>query len=404
LNIAIIGGGAAGFFGAIRVAETNPEAEVILYEKTGKLLSKLLISGGGRCNVTHACFDNSLLVQNYPRGQKELRSSFEQFSTNDIVSWFKDKNVKLKTEEDGRMFPVTDSSQTIADCLLSAAKASGVKIKLNQGVQKIIPCNPGFELHFLDGSIKKYDKVLLAAGGGPKLSFFNWLSALDLEIVPPVPSLFTFNIPDKTLHALSGISVDPATISIKETKLQQTGPLLITHWGLSGPAILKLSAFGARILAEKDYNFIAMVCWLPGKKEDSLRAELENIKTANNRKQPGSFSPFGFPSRLWKWMLQKSEIPEEIRWADVSKKQINKLTQNLLQMEFSVNGKSTFKEEFVTAGGVSLKEINLKTMESKKHPGLFFAGELLDIDGITGGFNFQAAWTTGYIAGSNIGK
>jgi len=402
LKIAIIGGGAAGFFGAIHAALENPKADITLYEKTGKLLSKLLISGGGRCNVTNACFENSLLVQNYPRGSKELRGSFEQFSTSNIVAWFESRGVKLKAEPDGRMFPVTDSSETIANCLIDAADKAGVKIKTHQGVNKIIPVENGFEIFFQDGHKKIFDRVLIAAGGGTKLTFFDWLKDLELNIVTPVPSLFTFNISDKSLHEMAGISVKDASITINNSKLQQRGPLLITHWGLSGPAILKLSAWGARELFDKDYKFDVRISWLPELKEDDLRNQISNVKNENNKKQAGSFSPFGFPGRLWKWMLLKSDIPDEIRWADVSNKMINKLANNLLQMPMKVEGKSTFKEEFVTAGGISLKEVNLKTMESKKHKGLFFAGEVLDIDGVTGGFNFQAAWTTGYIAGKNM--
>ncbi len=403
MKIAVIGGGAAGIFGAIQAALSNPDADITLFEKSGKLLSKLLISGGGRCNVTNACFDNGLLIQGYPRGNKELRGAFEQFAPADIMNWFQSRGVKLKTEPDGRMFPVTDRSETIADCLISVAEKSGVKIKTNAGISKIIPVENGYKLVFQDGNSNLYDRVLVAAGGGPKLSFFDWLSDCNLEIIPPLPSLFTFNIADKSLHEMAGISVPDALIRVTDTKLLQRGPLLITHWGLSGPAILKLSAWGARDLADKGYQFSITVSWLPDYKEDELRSRISEIRVAENKKQTGTFSPFGFPARLWKWMLLQSEIPDEMRWADVSNKQINKLVINLLQMNMPVTGKSTFKEEFVTAGGVSLKEINLKTMECKKHPGLFFAGEVLNIDGITGGYNFQAAWTTGYIAGINLG-
>jgi len=311
--------------------------------------------------------------------------------------------VKLKTEADGRMFPVTDNSETIAQCLLDTAKQAKVKILTGQGVRKIKPLNPGYALEFGDGNIKNFDRVLCAAGGGPKLASYAWLSDLGLDIVPPVPSLFTFNIPDKTLHALAGISMPDAMMTVKGTHLSQRGPLLITHWGMSGPAILKLSAWGARELYELGYRFTVSVCWLPEKKEDALRADILAIKTEHNRKQVSSMPCFGFAGRLWKWIIAKAEIGEEVRWADVSKKQINLLVNLLLRMELPVTGKSTFKEEFVTAGGISLKEINLKTMESKKHPGLYFAGEVLDIDGVTGGFNFQAAWTGGYIAGMNVG-
>ena len=418
MNIAVIGGGAAGFFGAIQAELHDPKADITLFERSNKLLSKLLISGGGRCNVTNACFDNSLLINGYPRGNKELRGAFEQFAPVDIVNWFESRGVKLKTEPDGRMFPVTDRSETIADCLISFAEKAGVKIKTGASINKVrrtksgepnqispiveMTNGDGYELDFQNGQTQIFDRVLIAAGGGPKLSFFDWLNDLNLEIVTPFPSLFTFNIADKSMHDMLGISVPDALVKITNTKLQQRGPLLITHWGLSGPAILKLSAWGARELADINYKFGITVSWLPDYKEDELRTRISDIRTLENKKQTGTFSPFGFPGRLWKWMLSKSEIPDEMRWADVSNKQINKLVTNLLQMSMPVTGKSTFKEEFVTAGGVSLKEINLKTMESKKHKGLFFAGEVLNIDGITGGYNFQAAWTTGYIAGKNI--
>jgi predicted Rossmann fold flavoprotein len=404
MHIAVLGGGAAGFFGAIHAAENNRDASITLFEKSGKLLSKVLVSGGGRCNVTHACFDNSILVQHYPRGHKELRGPFEQFTTKDTIKWFESRGIRLKTEPDGRMFPVTDKSETIANCLLQEAERAGIKIKLNQSIIKISPAETGFELAFADGNKKIFDRILIATGGGPKLSFFDWMRDLELNIISPVPSLFTFNIADKSLQELAGISVPDTLIRIKDSKLEQRGPLLITHWGVSGPAILKLSAWGARELYDREYKFEIRLSWLTDIKEDDLRDQINQVKTEHNRKQTGSFSPFGFPSRLWKWLLVKSEIIPELHWADVSKKQVNKLVNNLIQMELPVTGKSTFKEEFVTAGGVNLKEINLKTMESKKHKGLFFAGEVLDIDGITGGFNFQSAWTTGFIAGKNIAR
>jgi hypothetical protein len=404
MKIAVIGAGAAGFFGAIHAAGNNPSAEVHLLERTGKLLSKLRISGGGRCNVTHYCFDKALLTQGYPRGYKELRSAFEQFDAKDMVDWLQKRGVKTKAEADGRMFPVTDNSETIASCLENAAAEAGVKILLHQGVESIVPEAEGYVIELNNGKKQHYDRILIAAGGGPKLSSYNWLSGIPHTIIEPVPSLFTFNIPDKSLHALAGISVPEAKISIQGTKLEQTGPLLITHWGLSGPAILKLSAWGARELAERNYQFAVTITWLPGRKEDDLRNEILKIKELNHKKQIGTFSPFSFPLRLWKWFLLRLQINEEMKWADASKKDINRLVVALLQMSLNVTGKSTFKDEFVTAGGISLKDVDMKTMQSRKYPGIFFAGEVLNIDGITGGFNFQAAWTTGYIAGKNIGK
>ena len=405
LEIGVIGGGAAGFFGAIRAAEVNAEAEVFLLEKTSKLLSKVRISGGGRCNVTHACFDNTLLVQNYPRGMRELRGPFEKFTTKDTIEWFKKRGVKLKTEADGRMFPVTDNSETIAQCLLDAAQKAGVKILLNTGVNKLIPQEEGgFVAQLQNGKSMFFDKILVAAGGGPKAHFFDWLKELGHTIVEPVPSLFTFNLPKHPLNELPGISVENAHLKILNTKLEQSGPLLITHWGVSGPAVLKLSAWGARVLHDLDYNFTLKISWLPNFKEDELRAKLNQLKSNEAKKQLSTFSPFGFPMRLWKWMLQNSNIREDLKWVDASKKDINSLTETLLNTQLQVKGKSTYKDEFVTAGGISLKDVDMKTFESKKCPGLYFAGEVLDIDGVTGGFNFQAAWTGGFIAGENMNR
>jgi len=401
-TITIIGGGAAGFFGAIAAAEANKNSRVVLFERSGKLLAKLRISGGGRCNVTQACFDNGLLVQGYPRGYRELRGPFQQFDAQGTVDWFTARGVRLKTEPDGRMFPTTDNSETIAQCLLQSADDAGVKIRMNTGVDVLKPIDGKFELTLSNGEKMICDKVLVASGGGNKLEHFNWLRDLGHEIVPPLPSLFTFNINDKALAELSGISVENATLKITGSKLQQTGPLLITHWGVSGPAVLKLSAWGAREFAGSNYRFELVINWLMGYTEESLRTFLQAKKEENIRKNISAFSPVMLPLRLWKWILQKAEIPEETKWADCSKKQFNKLVETLLACRLQVVGKSTFKEEFVTAGGVSLKDVNLKTMESKKCPGLFFAGEVLDIDGITGGYNFQAAWTTGYISGNNI--
>ena len=374
-----------------------------MFEKSSKLLAKLRISGGGRCNVTQACFDNGLLVQGYPRGNRELRGPFGQFDAQSTVDWLAGRGVRLKTEPDGRMFPVTDNSETIAQCLLQSADEAGVKIRMNTGVDAIKHIDGKFELVLSSGENLIFDKVLVASGGGTKLQHFQWLKDLGHDIVPPVPSLFTFNINDKPLAELSGISVENVNLKISGSKLQQTGPLLITHWGVSGPAVLKLSAWGAREFAEKNYHFELVINWLPIYTEESLRKFLLDKKEENVRKTISVFSLVALPLRLWKWLLHKAEIPEELKWADCSKKQFNKLIETLLNTRLQVVGKSTFKDEFVTAGGVSLKDVNMKTMESKKCPGLFFAGEVLDIDGITGGYNFQAAWTTGFIAGNNMG-
>lgn len=404
MKIGVLGGGAAGFFGAISCAEKYPQHEVVLLEKTGKLLSKVRISGGGRCNVTHACFDNTLLVQNYPRGSRELRGPFEQFTTKDTIEWFRKKGVKLKTEADGRMFPITDNSETIAQCLMDAAKNAGVKIKTNLLQLSLFKDENGFRVVIQGKEEMRFDKILVATGSGTKTESFDWLAKLGHDIIPPVPSLFTFNLQNHPLKELAGVSVEKTIAKIAGSKLEQQGPVLITHWGLSGPAILKLSAWGARELAEKNYEFNVLINWLPQFKDESLREKLQKVREENLKKCIVTYSPFPeIPARLWRQLAYFSGIGEELRWADVSKKQLNLLIENLLRSNFPVKGKSTFKEEFVTAGGVSLKDVNLKTMESKKCPGLYFAGEVLDIDAVTGGFNFQNAWTTGFIAGSSMG-
>lgn len=404
VKIAVIGGGAAGFFAAIHSASANKEAEVVLLEKTSKLLSKVKISGGGRCNVTHACFEIKPLSQAYPRGEKELKSVFTRFTTTDTISWFESRGVKLKTEEDGRMFPKSDDSQTIIDCLLKEAKKHKVKIETESDVKSIKPVFAGgFELN-VNGETRQYDRVIVATGGSPKASGLEWVKQLGHGIEEPVPSLFTFNIEDNQLHELSGISVSPVKVKILESKYEFNGPVLITHWGLSGPAVLKLSAFAARFLAEKEYDFQVQVNWLNEKKEDVARLELMNLKAANPNKFVSNLFPYALPKRLLKYLFEKAAIDENKNWAEVSKEQVNRLINCLLYDTYTVKGKTMYKEEFVTCGGISLADINFKTMESKRIKGLYFAGEILDIDGITGGFNFQAAWSTGFIAGSAASK
>lgn len=404
VKVVVIGGGAAGFFAAIHCASANKEAQVLLVEKTNKLLSKVKISGGGRCNVTHACFELKQLSQSYPRGEKELKSVFSRFMTNDTIEWFESRGVKLKTEEDGRIFPKTDNSQTIIDCLMKEVKKLKIEIVTECEVSAIKPeFAGGFSLDTSNGIIKS-DKVIITTGGSPKISGMDWIKKLGHHIEEPVPSLFTFNIEDAALHELTGIAVNPVRVRILQTKLESNGPVLITHWGLSGPAILKLSAFGARILAEKEYDFEVQLNWLNEKKEDVARLELMNLKAANPNKQVNNLFPFVLPKRLLKYLFDKAELDETQRWADVSKDQVNKLINCMLYDTYRVKGKTTFKEEFVTCGGVSLNDINFKNMESKRVKGIHFAGEVLDIDGITGGFNFQAAWTTGFVAGIGSAK
>jgi predicted Rossmann fold flavoprotein len=402
MNIVVIGGGAAGFFGAITCAESAPGDRVILLEKSGKLLSKVRVSGGGRCNVTHSCFEPRQLSAFYPRGSRELISAFSRFQASDTVAWFESRGVRLKTEDDGRMFPVTDSSETIVRCLMQAAEQAGVSIRLNTGVSRISLREDGtFDLLLDSGSLHAH-RVLVAAGGHPKAEAYQWLRELGHTIESPVPSLFTFNIPDKQLHELAGLSVSDALVKVQGSKLETRGPVLITHWGLSGPAVLKTSAWGARLLHERGYGFTAAVNWLPSLREEELAGHLQAIRQQESRKMVMSFSPFPFPVRLWRYLALKAGLKEEIRWADVSAKSMNRLKEVLMRAEFQVQGKTTFKEEFVTCGGVKLSEIDFKTMESRKRKGLYFAGEVIDVDGITGGFNFQNAWTTGWIAGKSM--
>jgi predicted Rossmann fold flavoprotein len=404
-RIAVIGGGAAGFFAAITCAEANEQAEVTLFEKSKNVLSKVKVSGGGRCNVTHACFENHVLVKKYPRGSKELKKAFSKFSTKDTISWFEVRGVKLKMEEDGRMFPVTDNSQTIIDCLIRNAGKYGVKIVTGVGVRGIQKNSEGrFDLQDIEGEHHEFDKVLIATGGNPNKDAYQWLAQLGHEIIPPVPSLFTFNVPDSKYEGLMGIAVNKASVRIAGSKAEQTGPLLITHWGISGPAALRLSAWEARALNDLNYHFSVVINWVPDYSEESLREKLNSVKSENLRKIISGHPLFGLPKRLWERIVSLAQIPENLRWLDISNKLSNKLLEELLRSSLEVKGKTTFKEEFVTCGGVSLRDINMDTMESLKCAGMYFAGEVIDIDGITGGFNFQVAWTTGFIAGQSMSE
>lgn len=400
-RIVVIGGGAAGFFGAISAASHFPQAEVLLLEKHRMVLNKVRISGGGRCNVTHDCLDNRKLAQKYPRGGSFLRPLFNQFNVKNTIDWFENQGVILKTEPDGRVFPTTDSSETIIEALMNAAQQVGVKIQTSCGVKSLAYVSQQWNIACTNDQTLVADAVLITTGGNPQLSGYQWLEVMGLSIVPPIPSLFTFNVPLSPLQALSGVSVPNVIVKVAGKKLMQDGPLLITHWGFSGPAILKLSAWAARELAELNYQFVAIINWLPMLSEDNLREEFQKIKQTNPKKQIATNPMFGLPARLWETLAGLSEIEETRRWIDISNKQANKLINHLLNYQVQVNGKTTFKEEFVTAGGIALSEINPQTMESLKHKGLFFAGEVLDIDAVTGGFNFQAAWTTGFVAGKH---
>jgi predicted Rossmann fold flavoprotein len=398
-DILIIGGGAAGFFTAINLVEKNPQLKVAILERGKNVLEKVRISGGGRCNVTHACFVPNDLVKFYPRGEKELRGPFHQFCSGDTIEWFEKHGVELKIEEDGRMFPVSDSSQTIIDCFLSATQKLGIDVLTSQSVQSIYKGDGYWKV---DTNHESYScqRLVMTTGSNPKV--WEMLQNLGHSIVPPVPSLFTFNIKDKRIKDLMGLS-SLAQVKVKNTKLEATGPLLITHWGMSGPGILRLSAWGAILLAEKNYQFAILVNWLPDTTLEEAIDQLKTLKLEHAKKVVAKKSPFEMPNRLWESLVLAAGISEETKWADLSKNQLHQLALQLTAGEFQVNGKSTFKEEFVTAGGIDLKEINFKTMESKLHEGLYFAGEIVNIDAITGGFNFQNAWTSGYIVAQSLG-
>jgi predicted Rossmann fold flavoprotein len=399
-RIAVIGGGAAGFFAAIAGAEKDPGAEILVLEKSPHFLAKVKISGGGRCNVTHACFNERDFSTRYPRGERALIAPFKQFSAADTIAWFEARGVKLKTEADGRMFPATDSSQTIIDCLLAAARAAGVKLLPNSGVERIVKTpGGGFELTLSTGQTQICDRVLLATGGCRTPALGQLAVSLGHTLEPPVPSLFTFHLAVPWLRELSGVSIDPVELTVPPAKLRERGPLLITHRGLSGPVVLRLSAWGARALHDCNYQFPLHVNWLPAWNEETLGAELDRRRGAQPARQVVNSPIAPLSARLWAQLVAASGLAPETRWTALARPARHRLIQQLLRTELAVTGKSLNQDEFVTCGGVRLGEVNFKTIESKRCPGLFFAGEVLDVDGLTGGFNFQAAWTTGWLAG-----
>lgn len=402
MKMAIIGGGAAGFFTAINVARKHPDWQVTIFEKSTKLLSKVKVSGGGRCNVTHHCFDAKKLSLNYPRGQKALYAVFKQFNPENTIAWFKQRGVSIKREQDNRMFPTTDSSQTIIDAFLQDARKYRVDIQTKSGLKQLEQVSSyHWKLTFDSGKTERFDKVLIATGSQP--SMWKLLEKqLGLKIIPPVPSLFTFNIKDSRIHDLMGLSFPNASIRVTGTKLQAEGPLLITHWGMSGPAILRLSAWGARELAAKNYEFQILINLLGDKTPEQVRSLVLQLKQSQAKKRAVNVSLEGIPKRYWQKLMTLIEVREEQRFGELSKKQTNKLVEELAQAMFQVKGKSTFKEEFVTSGGVALSEIDMKTMQAKRFPNLYFAGEVLDIDAITGGFNFQACWSEGWVISETI--
>ena len=401
MKVAIIGGGAAGFFSAIAAKGNHPNAEVVIFEKSKKLLSKVKVSGGGRCNVTNGCTSIKQLSEAYPRGGKALKKAFRIFSTQHTMEWFESRGVPLTVQDDGCVFPVSQDSQSIIDCFMKEVRTLGIKVETLKGVKTITPINDQLQLEFLKEQHQTtiFDKVIIATGGSPKRSGLEWLEQLNHKIEDPVPSLFTFNMPAESVRELMGIVVENTLVSIQGTKLKSGGPLLITHWGMSGPAILKLSAFGARILSEMGYEFKVQVNWVNVLNNEVVLEALKNIIKEHPKKQLSSFRPYLLPERLWFYLLEKCTLPATKKWEELGKKGLNKLVSTLTNDTYSVKGKTTFKEEFVTCGGISLESIDFKTMQSKVCKNIYFVGELLDIDGITGGYNFQAAWTTAFIAG-----
>ena len=416
-HLIIIGGGAAGIFSAVNAARLFPGLRVTVMEKTGKLLSKVKVSGGGRCNVTHACYDITEMANRYPRGGRWVRKAFYRWFTVDTIEWFRQRGVELKTEADGRMFPVTDSSQTIIDCLMREVDRYGVEVRMHAEVKGIAVAGQGggmdvgedrgadggrFRVALADGRVLAADFVCIACGGYPKSGMFDWIRQLGHTIEDPVPSLFTFNIPGDPITGLMGVTVPEVQVKIAGSGLVERGPVLVTHWGLSGPVVLRLSAWGARELAERNYRFGIRVNWTGGRNEQQVRELFLQIRLDWAARQIASGNPFGFPQRLWEYWLSASGVPAGIRWADLAARGQNKLVSLLSAGEFSISGKTTFKEEFVTAGGVRLAEVDPVTCESRKVPGLYFAGEILDVDGITGGYNFQHAWTSGWIVADSV--
>ena len=399
-NIAVIGGGAAGFFSAISVKTHYPNYNVALFEKSSKILSKVKISGGGRCNVTNSTRDVSILTKAYPRGGKKLKNIFHQFGTVDTINWFENKGVPLKAESDGRVFPISNSSQSIIDCLVNECKKNNIKIELLKSVIGLSKAKSKWIIDFKDNSYSiPFDSIIVASGGFPKLKGFDWLKIIGHKIINPIPSLFTFNMPSESITSLSGISLKKVKIKILDTKIEISGPLLITHWGMSGPVILKASSFGARDLFEKKYFFELQVNWLLESNTEILFNKLEKYSILHSKKFLSKQNPFNLPSRLWCFLIKKFILSDDKKWGELGKKSMRKFIEFLTKDIYKVSGKTTFKEEFVTCGGVSLESIDIKTMQSKTTNDLYFAGEVLNIDGITGGYNFQSAWSTGYIAG-----
>lgn len=402
MKIAIIGAGAAGCFAAAHIPQ-KAGWEVVVFEKTSKALQKVKVSGGGRCNVTHHLFDHEEFAERYPRGKQLLRKNLHHFGPADTINWFQARGVPLKAEPDGRVFPVSNDSQSIIDCIWREMMSRGVQVRFNKSLQSISPQDSGFELRFADASVFHADRVLIATGGYPKDEQYQWLKDIPVTIEAPAPSLFTFNLPGHPICALMGIATE-VLIKIAGTKIRERGPMLITHWGLSGPAVLRCSAWAARELQERNYQVDVLVNWLPDLDDDSLREKIKNLRVSEGKQTLSGKNPFGLPKRLWEYLLEACSVGENIRWGELPAAAQNKLTELLLRHTFSVKGKTTFKEEFVTCGGIRLKDIDPASMQSRKFPGLYFAGEVTDVDGITGGFNFQNAWTGAVLAAKSISE
>lgn len=400
MKIAIIGGGAAGFFAGITAKENYPEANVVIFEKSKHVLAKVKISGGGRCNVTNGSSSIKELAAAYPRGTNALKRAFRTFDNKDTMHWFESRGVPLVTQEDNCVFPRSQNSQSIIDCFLEQTARLKIKIELETGIKSIKKAGEQLQLSFVGGKVptRIFDKVIVATGGSPKRDDLIWLEKLNHQIVDPVPSLFTFKIPDEPVAELMGIVVENTLVSIQGTKLKSDGPLLFTHWGMSGPAILKLSAFGARLLSEKNYNFKVQVNWTNERNQDAVAAELKGLVEQHPKKLLSNVRPYSLPERLWIYLLEKSDLPTGKIMAELGKVGLYRLVNVLANDVYIVKGRTQFRDEFVTCGGVSLESIDFNTMQSKVCENLYFAGEVMDIDGITGGYNFQAAWTTAFIA------
>lgn len=403
MRIAIIGAGAAGCFAAANIP-SQPGLEVVIFEKSAKALQKVKVSGGGRCNVTHALFDVPELLERYPRGKQLLRRTLYQFTPQHTIDWFAERGVRLKAEADGRMFPITDDSQTVIDALWQQLQKQKVQVQYHKAVSQIKKQGDVFTILFADGSEYKADRVVIACGGFPKEEQYDWIKALGHTINSPVPSLFTFNMPKHPITELMGVVVPDVIVKVAGTKITEQGPVLITHWGLSGPGILRTSAWAARELHDRNYDFQVQLNWLGGIKDDELKEQINRLRQQQGKQQVAHKNPFDLPRRFWEYQLQQIGIGEEVRWGELSASHQNKLIERLLRDTFHIKGKTTFKEEFVTSGGITLSELDPLTMQSRIVPGLYFAGEIVDVDGITGGFNFQHAWSSGYIVSQHVMK